>query len=304
MPEICEVVFTSQLLLSKFKNRFINKLNILSGKYLHGTMKGYELIAKYAPLKIKNIDTKGKFMWFELEGSNKKKIYMLSTFGLTGEWSFDCNLDEQNCRLKFDIDNGGKNDKKYVLYYIDDRNFGNFIITENVSDLNKKLDELGDDLLKVEFGNEEFEERIKRVNGDKKIVQILMDQTKKGIGSGIGNYLAPEILYHAKISPHREIKSLKKQEIHQLAYSIKYIIKLCYVHNDVGYMESFAKYVEEHKEKIENEKYPNYHPNVNVDGKEFKFCVYRQKKDPLGNFVKADKIINGRTTYWAPKVQK
>ena len=33
-----------------------------------------------------------------------------------------------------------------------------------------------------------------------------MNQTNKnGIGSGIGNYLAPEILYRAKISPHTKI---------------------------------------------------------------------------------------------------
>ena len=48
-----------------------------------------------------------------------------------------------------------------------------------------------------------------------------------------------------------------------------------------------------------------YHPDIKLKDKTFKFLVYRQKLDPNGNKIKAEKI-NGsdRTTYWVPTVQK
>ena len=35
------------------------------------------MIKKNLPVKIKNINTKGKFLWFELENKNKEKIYLI-----------------------------------------------------------------------------------------------------------------------------------------------------------------------------------------------------------------------------------
>ena len=124
---------------------------------------------------------------------------------------------------------------------------------------------------------------------------VLMDQKK--VGSGIGNYLAAEILYRAKISPHRLASSLTEEEIKDLTYWIKYMTKLCYVDNHIGYMVD----LEEEANKIDR---VNYHPSIKLKKEEFEFQVYGLKKDPLGNPVKADKgIVKGRTTYWVPKIQ-
>lgn len=305
MPEICEVIFTSQLLMTKLRNRYITNIKVLSGKYTHMKLKGLHLIKKYKPLKIIKIDSKGKFLWFELENDEGVILYMMSTFGMTGYWGFKKN---NNSRIQFDIDNGKKNNKKYKLYYSDPRNFGNFSITDNLSVLNKKLNELAPDFLKTKITEKQFENDVNNLSlkrGNDDIVKILMAQTiNHGLGSGIGNYLAPEILYHAKISPYRKLNSLSPEEIKNLYNSIRYIIKLCYVNNSVGYMEMFKKYIDQHKKGIENGKYPNYYPDVNVDDKEFKFNVYRQKEDPYKNKVKADKIINDRRTFWVPSIQK
>ena len=303
MPEVCEIIYTTQYLLTKLKGRYLVSMKIISGRYTHENLSGKNLINKYSPLKIKNIDNKGKFMWFELLNEKQNKIiYMLNTFGLTGHWGFKKN---DSSRVQFNIENKDGT-KKYNLYYTDARNFGTLKITDDINDLNTKLNKIGRDLLKTEFTDKDFAKWIKDFKyQDTKIIKILMTQEKnKGLGSGLGNYLAPEILYHAKISPHRILNSLSNKEIKKLSHSIKYILKLCYTNNKIGYMENFKDFIEKHKEKVISGKYPDYHKNINVTGKEFEFAVYRKKEDPLGNKVIIDKIIGDRSTYWVPTVQK
>ena len=300
MPELCEVVFTAQYLLTKLKNRLITSIEVVSGRYTHEKLIGLDNLVY--PLKILNIDSKGKFLWFELEHKNKK-YYAMNTFGLTGHWGFH---EENNIRIKITINSDIE--KEHTLYYTDPRNFGTLKITSNYSDLKDKLDSLGMDLLKTEFTEQQFIKIINDLNKtkrkDKKIIEILMAQEKnKGIGSGLGNYLGPEILYRTKLSPHRKMISLTETEIKNLYDSIKYVVKLCYVNNKIGYMEMFKSYVDKHKEGVESGKYPNYHPDVNIGNDEFKFNVYQQEKDPLGNEVKKSSIVGERTTYWVPSVQ-
>jgi formamidopyrimidine-DNA glycosylase len=301
MPEICEVLFTAQYLLSKLKNHKITAINILSGRYTHQNLVGKDLIEKLGPLTIRNIDTKGKFMWMKLKSKDKKYVYLMSTFGLTGEWSFD---KSDNSRVEFII----KDDtKEYSLYYSDDRNFGTIQIVDNKDVLKKKLNLLGMDLLKSDYNLVQFTNRMKEISGKKKnliLIKLLMDQTNKGIGSGLGNYLTSNINYIAKLSPHRKISSLTDDEIKALYNAIKYTLKLCYVSNKIGYMEKFQDLVDERKKKILSGQLPNYLPEIDVGNKEFEFQVYRKKLDPLGNEVIADKIIGKRSTYWVPSVQK
>ena len=99
------------------------------------------------------------------------------------------------------------------------------------------------------------------------------------------------------MSPHRLGTSLSDEEIDNLAYWTKYLVKLAYIDNHVGYMVN----LEGEANKIPRK---NYHPDIKLKKKQFQFVVYRKKTDPDGNKVKADNIIPGRTTYWVPAVQK
>lgn len=305
MPEVCEVIFTAQYLLSKLKGRLITDIKILSGRYTHEKISGIDMFKKNLPLKIINIDNKGKFMWFELKNMvTGKMLYIMNTFGLTGEWGFKGGSSD---RVQFIIENSdGKKDKKYNLFYRDQRNFGTLIFTDDVSDLNNKLDRLERDYLKTNFTAKDFVEWAANFKHKKHlIIKILMEQDKnKGLGSGFGNYLAPEILYRAKISPHRTLESLSNDELINLANSIKYVVKLCYMNNKIGYMEVFKDKVDKHRDNIKKGKYPEYHKDVDIGNDEFKFSVYQQSVDPHGNKVKVDKILGDRSTYWVPNVQK
>lgn len=317
MPEGVECHLTALFLSARFHNKIITKITVLSGRYTKKPIEGIKMFKKNLPLTINKINSKGKFLRFEL--SNKDAdIYLMNTFGLTGSWSL---TKKKHSRISFTIK---KNNKTYKLYYTDPRNFGTIKITSDKNILDEKLESLGPDFLKTTFTKTDFFNRIKKYihkrNGsisspraNREIVKVLMDQkANSGLGSGIGAYLAVEILYHAKISPRKKMKYIyrNKKLAYQLAKSIKYIIKLSYMTADVGYMEhldnNMDKWVKKLRKRIsknKDHKY-HYHPDVNLKNNVFTFKVYRQKADPLGNKVTPDKIIAGRTTYWVKAVQK
>lgn len=309
MPEGPEIVILSQFLSTKLRDRTLEKMDILSGKYSKKEMKNHELLDGKVLYTIKNVDSKGKLMWMVLENQDtKKNVYLTSNLGLTGFWGFtEGNAD----RLKFTIHNEGKT-KKYFLYYEDDRNFGNIGIYSDPQDFYEKVDELAPDSLKEKYSVDDFVEWYKsflkktKKRSEQNIALVLMKQKKDvGLVSGIGNYLMAEILYESKISPHRTIGSLSDEEIKNLGKAIQHLTKLSYYNNTTGYMTHFEDFIELHKERIDKGVYPDFHANVKLKKNEkFYFKVYRQKKDPYGNTVEADKSIQKtRSTYWTPNVQ-
>lgn len=281
MPEVCEVALTTQILKKYLKNKVLTSIEFTSGRWSRNKPKGFDEFTNDLPLKLVNVDSKGKFIWFDFVNpkDDTDHWYMWNTLGLTGMWSFFVPEFE---RAKFTFKKGRD------LYFSDMRNFGTFIFNKSKSDLKKKLKTLGPDFLKTDVD-------ISSIKKYKKpIIEVLMDQ--KAVGSGLGNYLAVEVLYRAGISPHRGCNTLTKEEINLLEYWIKYLTKLCYEDNHIGYMVNLASEADKIKKK-------NYHPEITLDDEEFDFQVYRRKTDPYGNKVKAEKIIKGRTTYWVPAVQ-
>jgi formamidopyrimidine-DNA glycosylase len=295
MPEGPEVAITRDYLATRIIDKTIMSVSVISGRYTHQTLEGKELIKK-GEYKITNINSKGKLLWICAKNKLDEYIYIINTFGLTGSWGF---YEQSDSRIKFVL----KGDKEYNLYYNDTRNFGTMQITNNEATLHNRTNKLGDDLLKTEYTADDIMKKIKKLNGDYNLVEILMNQTKNGIGSGLGNYLVAEVLYRAKLSPYRTLKSLTKTDVENLTNSIKYITKLSYYNNKTGYMTNFGNYIDRHREKIDNGELPNYHPDVKLKDKEFAFKVYQQKRDPYGNVVTADNIIKGRKTHWVKDVQ-
>ena len=305
MPEVCEVCLTAMFLKRKLVNKNIISIDILGGRYSRYPLPGLEIGKKMLPIKVNNIDSKGKFLWFELIDDNNNKLYIMNTFGLVGKWGFE---KIKHSNIKFTIKS--KKNKIYDLYYSDYRNFGTFKITTNKNILTEKLNMLGPDFLKESFTDAEFKNRISqylkkgRLRSDKKIVVVLMDQ--KSLGSGLGNYLVPEILYKAKISPHETIGNiyLNNNKINRLVKAIKYIVKSCYINNNTSYVEHLKQFLKKNKKRVKKNNAPDYHKSIKIKNKPFKFKVYREKMDPDGNKVIGENIIKGRTTYWVPSIQK
>lgn len=309
MPEGPEVTITSQYLNKKLSGNVLKNIKIIAGRYTHQKLKGWDLV-KNSQLKFVEARVKGKFMYVKFirihknKGGNKEKeiVYMMNSYGMTGRWTFE---KTSNTRISFDIKG-----KKRKLYFNDQRNFGTVVFTEDESVLQEKLNKLAVDLLKSGFTQKQMEDHIhefikkkSKSKGNKNIVAMLMTQDR-GLGSGIGNYLCAEILYDAKISPHRDITSLNKKEIKSLAKSIRTIMKKAYVNNTTPYLDHVFLFVEKHYKYIKKGTFPDPYPDIKLRNKEFEFKVYQQETDPKGNPVSTDIIFQKRTTWWVKKVQK
>lgn len=295
MPEVPEIIMTTQYLNTKLKNKKIIDITIISGRYTHQVLQGINLL-KNNTLTIKNVNSKGKLIWFDTKDKHNKNIYLINTLGMTGMWSFD---EGKNDRVKFTI--YSNIDKTKELYFSDQRNFGTIVITDDITILNKRINKLAPDILRSNITDIQLLELIKQYisksRSNKNIVKVLMNQN--AIISGIGNYLVAEILYDAKISPFRDLNKLTTQELIKLAHSIRKITKFAYYDNITDYMAKFKGFIKSHSKK--NIIFPDYLPDI--VGKKFKFNVYQLEKDLYGNIVQKDEIVKDRTIHWVPNVQ-
>jgi formamidopyrimidine-DNA glycosylase len=298
MPEVIEIRKYADFLKEKIKNKYLNELNILKGRYIK---KPFDLfnIKNILPLKIIDIKTKGKFLYFLLENDN----YFYSTLGLMGGWVYyskdkdsykfpllidyisENKLDNykktalNNLNIELKIDDG-------ALYYYDTLSFGTFKIVKNKDELIKKLKSIGPDIMEEDTIFDLFKEKIlKRNNLDKYIGNVLIDQ--KSI-SGIGNYLRADILWLSKISPFRKVKDLSNIDLELIYKNSKLLTWGEYDYNkgkDLGYIDK-------------NDKLPKDFQRI--------FFAYGSEYDINGNKIITDKLYEGsqkRTIYWVPEIQ-
>lgn len=297
MPEINEVRKYADFINKNLKNKYINKINILKGRYLkHGPFNNYDQIIKDLPLKVLDVKTKGKFMYIILE----KNYYIFSTLGLSGGWCFYTNstkkydfplannylnkeLSEVYTKRSMDHLNVEFIIKGGTLYFYDMLSFGTINIIRDETLLNKKLSTIGPDIMDSGTTFEIFEAQImKKVNLEKAIGVVLMNQK---IISGVGNYLRADILWLSKISPFRLVKDLSKNDLEKI---YKNAIILTWGEYDFNRAITLKILNDKDKKNL-----PKYH---NRD-----FFVYKQEKDIYGNIVHKKELFEGsqkRTIYW------
>src|SRR5580704_2221736 len=89
MPEVAEIALTAEILSKQFHGETLISFDFVSGRFLKNSPPGFDDFIKVLPLKLKRIDSKGKFMWFVLGDpeDSQNKWYIWNTFGLTGMWS-------------------------------------------------------------------------------------------------------------------------------------------------------------------------------------------------------------------------
>lgn len=214
MPEINEIHEIINKLKSHFKNTQLLSINILDKIYLEKksslTLKEYEYIntlLKQSPYIIDSFNSKGKFSYIKLTSSTSspKYFYIGLTYGLKGEILYELN---DKVQISFDTD-------KNSFYYYDRLKFGNITLYKNNTELNKKLDSIGYDVLEITI--DQFNDILFNTK-NMYICDFLMNQK---LISGIGNHLRTEILYSSNIHPLSKTHSLQKIHINKLFNNIK-----------------------------------------------------------------------------------
>jgi len=264
MPEGPEVKSLVNWLNYNIKNKNLLEIKIISGRYKKNESPiGWDLFKKSLPLKIKKINCKGKFIWWEFKNSD---LTLWNTLGMSGWW-YQENTPHNHIEFKI---------SKLKYYFNDVRNFGTIKICTK-ENLKKKLDELGPDILNNKDEFDTFKNKVMKKRKNSMIGTLLLDQK---ILSGVGNYMRADILYLSKISPFREISSLDNSDLKNIYKNAKYVANRAL-------------------KKQNNKTYKDLiHPSM---GERF-FFIYSMDTDLKGNKVKKEKL-GTRTIHWVPKIQ-
>lgn len=251
------------------------------GKYRDKCPSDYEGFTERLPLRLSQVKCRGKFIWFRFYRvvvdedctKPKEKSYIAGGLGMTGIWQFSKETPKHTCMtLQF---SGIE-----PLHFVDQRHFANVYFYLSLNELECKLSEIGPDWLNDNISLDEFS-AILTSHPRMNINNFLMNQKYV---SGVGNYIKSEVLYRAKISPHRKVSDITKPEARKLYDAIKKVMWRSYENRGMSQ--------------------ENY---VDLDGEKGDYAsllqVYRKEYDPRGNKVKAEKMGAGRTTYWVPALQ-
>jgi formamidopyrimidine-DNA glycosylase len=172
------------------------------------------------------------------------------------------------------------------LYFFDTLSFGTLKATEDIKILEKKLKELGADILDDATTAEVFIKQLrKKTHATKAIGNVIVNQK---VIAGIGNYLRADGLWMARISPFRKVADLTDSELEKIFKAIKILVLGDYnIHE--GKKQGYI---------MADTRLPTYYKRD--------FFVYREKTDVDGNPVHKDELFEGsqkRYIFWCPKVQ-
>lgn len=203
MPEGPELLFWKLLFHKKILNAKIK--NIYSY-----TPKQIKLSFDLQNKKIKNIGSKGKIIWFQINNH-----YIHIHLGITGWFRILPILEPpQFTKYIFEIE---KNNKPFYIYLDDKRRFSKVNIYNENKHL-QQLDKLGIDIFTPQFNLDTFKQILLEKN--KLLVALLLDQS---IFCGIGNYIKNESIYLSKLYYKVKTNELSEDDINNLYSNILFV---------------------------------------------------------------------------------
>lgn len=279
MPEGAEVRRVADALHEKISGKWIRtiKVNDRSRYFKIGGIEGMFNIS--FPIFISCINAKGKKIIFECLGKSKEspKIFLVSSLAMTGRWQYH---EGEHSGIELELADKKDSKSNFSTFFDDQRHFGALHICFSKDELNIVLGAVGPDLLSEDISFEQYNEVVsnKRL-ALKQVCGFLLEQK---YFSGVGNWVRAEVLYEARISPHRTLGSLSEEEKYLLYYySIKILRNAYEVHG-----LTISNYID---------------PEGELGTYDVK--VYGKDKDPLGNEVVREVLDDKRTIHWVPKIQ-
>jgi len=277
MPEGPEVLHVATQLNSVVKDKTLVEIIPLSGRYLKTPIHGVD---RFTSALVKKVQCRGKFIWWDFDSQ-----WIFSTLGMTGSYKTEPN---QYARVQF------KFSDTTSVYYCDMRNFGTLKIVYSRYDLEKKLRELGPDMLSNPPSLEEWL-LICNKHKNKTLVSFLMEQ--KAI-SGVGNIYKSESLFLARLNPSKQVKECSTDELQRLYGSVKQVLRNSYEMGGAT-IRNYSDLYANHGSYIQFPSKPDEMMKARIG-----VMVYSQKQDPYGNPVQKVNLDDGRTTWWSPTIQQ
>ena len=248
-------------------------VDVISSSYTKKDSKNFNLFSARLPTKVVGIGAHGKFLYWIVTND----VFIYSTLGPTCSWTTE---ETQHSRVAFNLEGDLR------IFFNDEKNSGALKTIPGRAELIKKLTALGPDILSEVVSDARFTESLMTCP-ETTVVEAMMNQD---VISGIGQCSKSEILYKAKISPHREIRSFSQTDFSNLKHAMQTVLSDVYRSNKS--LVNIHTYSDFDSKDLVSEKY------------NMKFQVYNQSLDPGGNAVIMEKTLDGTPTYWVPSIQR
>jgi formamidopyrimidine-DNA glycosylase len=280
VPELPEVETVRRLLEKGLAGQTPQKVEIAEDDIVFGSAPRESYIEAFSNGSIRSVGRKGKYFWFETQDGPT----VFAHLGMAG-WVRQLGAD--SIRLKehgnapFEDDAGVPRFWKWILtnesgerfVMTDGRRFSRVWLGES-PETDARVAALGPDCFlspqPLDYWREHFKKRSIAIK------TALMQQQ---FVSGIGNWIADEVLFHAEVAPSRPCKAIAVEEIERILSSLGEILNLAV---EVG---------------ADSDKFP----------KEWMFH-HRwgggAGSDRIGPYSIVREEIGGRTTAWCPEKQK
>jgi formamidopyrimidine-DNA glycosylase len=275
MPELPEVERARRLVERVGRGRRIVRATAARDRLLFpegaertaGALQGRRIVAAHRH---------GKWMWLELD----RAPHVLVHLGMSGAWSAkgeerfayrssgkknDEAWPPRFAKLTIALDDGGE------LVLSDPRRLGRVVLREDPRG-EKPLSELGFDPLLGMPTLAEFRARMARRRGPVK--GLILDQT---FSAGVGNWVADEVLYQARLDPRTDVTKLSDDEVRRLREKIRSVVKMA-VAKDADSARFPKSWLFHHRWE-------------------------KGTKTAAGEAI-AHTVVAGRTTAWVPTVQR
>ena len=275
MPELPEVEIAARNLRRWAEGRRIQRAEAEpSARRIFRPGSPRAFAAALAGARVSGVDRRGKQLLLTLEGA-RGALGLVSHLGMTGKW-LRRDGDEpppSHSRARLRLDDGA------VLHYRDPRLFGRLRLVPGARFAEvPEVAALGPDPLLDGVDPARLAARLSRTRRPVKVA--LLDQ---GLLAGVGNILASESLFRARLDPRRRACSLGRAEVTRLARAVEASVR----------------------QTIEREDSPEI-AYVEEPGAENPFLVYAREGEPCprcrrGRIRRA--VQAQRSTYWCPRCQ-
>jgi formamidopyrimidine-DNA glycosylase len=280
MPELPEVETVRRIMRRVLKGHKIVDVEVVPDNIVMGSTPPEAFTEALKGRTVTEIGRKGKYWWIELD----QKPVVFGHLGMAG-WVRELGapttrlrehgnapLDDEEGRPRFlklmlTADDGKR------IAFTDQRRLARLWLGDNPAE-DSRVKELGFDCYDELPAAKEIRAFLQKRSAP--IKAVLLDQS---VFAGIGNWIADETLYHARLNPKRAADSLSAAEVERLRDAIEMVMRVAV---DAG---------------ADAEKYPeNWLFTSRWGGKKGRTEINGEKiiREPVG----------GRTTAWVPSLQK
>ncbi len=210
MPELPEVETVRRTLHRVLEGHKITAVHAFEDPIVFRGLAPKEVERRLVGATVHALGRKGKYFWLDLKDS-----CLLIHFGMSG-WAHVLSGAEQPPRYsKLIIETS-----EARVAFTDRRRLGRIWFADRAGE-DPRIKALGFDVLDELPPAKRLFELVHRRNAP--IKAVLLDQ---GVFSGVGNYLADEVLYRARIAPMRPASSLGEREVAALRRQLEEVVRM------------------------------------------------------------------------------